>query len=73
MRQLSREIHTNDQLFKAEQYRNLIVAYRNGAPVRLKDLGEVVDSLEDVRTEGLMNGKTAVMVIIFQVPGRQHH
>jgi hydrophobe/amphiphile efflux-1 (HAE1) family protein len=65
----SREIHTNDQLFKAAQYRNLIVAYRNGAPVQLQDLGEVVDSLEDVRTEGLLNGKTAVMVIIFRSPG----
>ena len=65
----NREIRTNDQLFKAEQYRNLIVAYRNGAPVRLQDLGEVVDSLEDVRTEGLLNGKTAVMVIIFRSPG----
>ena len=67
---LTREIRTNDQLFKAEQYRDLIVAFRNGAPVRLADLGEVQDSLEDVRTEGLLNGKTAVMVVIFQVsPG----
>ncbi|MCX5889690.1 MAG: efflux RND transporter permease subunit, partial [Deltaproteobacteria bacterium] len=66
---LTREIRTNDQLFKAEQYRNLIVAFRNGAPVQLVDLGEVQDSLEDVRTEGLVNGKTAVMVVIFRSPG----
>ena len=66
---LTREIRTNDQLFKAEQYRDLIVAFRNGAPVRLADLGEVRDSLEDVRTEGLVNGKTAVMVVIFRSPG----
>ena len=46
-----------------------MVAFRNGAPVRLADLGEVVDSLEDVRTEGLLNGKTAVMVVIFRSPG----
>jgi multidrug efflux pump len=65
----TREITTNDQLFKADQYRDLVVAYRNGAPVRLKDLGQVVDSLEDLRTEGLLNGKTAVMVIIFRSPG----
>ncbi len=65
----SREIRTNDQLFKAAEYRDLIVAFRNGAPVRLVDLGEVVDSLEDVRTEGLLNGKTAVMVVIFRSPG----
>ncbi len=65
----SREIRTNDQLFKAAEYRDLVVAFRNGAPVRLADLGEVVDSLEDVRTEGLLNGKTAVMVVIFRSPG----
>ena len=45
------------------------MAFRNGAPVQLKDLGEVVDSVEDVRTEGLLNGKTAVMVVIFRSPG----
>ena len=66
---ISREIRTNDQLFKAAEYRDLIVAFRNGAPVKLADLGEVVDSLEDVRTEGLLNGKTAVMVVIFRSPG----
>jgi multidrug efflux pump len=65
----SQEIRTNDQLFVAAEYRDLIVTYRNGAPVRLKDLGEVNDSLEDLRTEGLLNGKTAVMVIIFRSPG----
>ena len=65
----SREIRTNDQLFKAAEYRDLIVAYRNGAPIHLKDLGEVVDSVEDLRAEGLFNGKTAVMVVIFRSPG----
>ena len=65
----SREIRTNDQLFKAAEYRDLIVSFRNGAPVRLADLGEVVDSLEDLRTEGLLNGKTSVMVVIFRSPG----
>jgi multidrug efflux pump len=65
----TREIKTNDQLYRAAQYRNLIVAFRNGAPVKLASLGDVVDSLEDVRTEGLLNGKTAVMVIIFRSPG----
>ncbi len=65
----SREIRTNDQLFKAHEYRDLIVTFRNGAPIQLKDLGDVVDSVEDVRTEGLVNGKTAVMVVIFRSPG----
>ncbi|MCX5893689.1 MAG: multidrug efflux RND transporter permease subunit [Deltaproteobacteria bacterium] len=65
----SLEIKTNDQLFRAHEYRDLIVTFRNGAPVRLKDLGDVVDSVEDVRAEGLLNGKTAVMVVIFRSPG----
>jgi multidrug efflux pump len=65
----SREIRTNDQLFKAAEYRDLIVTYRNGAPIKLKDLGEVQDSVEDVRAEGLLNGQTAVMVVIFRSPG----
>jgi multidrug efflux pump len=65
----TREIRTNDQLYKAEEYRPLIVAFRGGAPVRLSDLGEVVDAVEDVRTEGLVNGKQAVMVIMFRQPG----
>jgi multidrug efflux pump subunit AcrB len=63
------EIQTNDQLFKAEYYRPLIVALRSGNPVRLSDVGDVVDSVEDVRTEGLVSGKPAVMVVIFKQPG----
>ncbi|MFA5109839.1 MAG: multidrug efflux RND transporter permease subunit [Desulfobaccales bacterium] len=65
----SQEIKTNDQLFKAAEYRDLVVAFRNGAPIKLSDLGEVHDSLEDIRTEGQLNGKTAVMVVIFRSPG----
>jgi hydrophobe/amphiphile efflux-1 (HAE1) family protein len=42
-------LDTNDQLFNAEAYRNVIVAYRNGAPVRLKDIGNVVDSVQNER------------------------
>lgn len=62
------EIRTNDQLYKAAEYEPLIVTYRSGAPVRLSDLGEVQDSVEDLRAGGLMNGKPAVMVIIFRQP-----
>jgi multidrug efflux pump len=65
---ISQEIITNDQLFKAVEYRDLVVSYRNGAPVRLSDLGEVVDSVEDVRAVGMLNGKPAVMVVIFRSP-----
>ena len=59
----------NDQLFTADQYRPLIVAYHNGAPVRLGDVAEVLDSVSDVRNIGLANGKPSVLIIIFRQPG----
>ncbi|HZQ21562.1 MAG TPA: multidrug efflux RND transporter permease subunit [Terriglobales bacterium] len=62
-------ISANDQLFKAEQYRKLILSYQNGAPVRLADVGDVEDSVEDVHVVGLANGKPAVLIIIFRQPG----
>jgi len=63
------EINTNDQLHKASDYGSVIVAYRDGAAVRLPDVGEVKDSVEDVRTLGLVDGKPAIMVIVFRQPG----
>jgi len=60
---------TTDQLFKAAEYRSLIVAYRNGAGVRLGDIAAVSDSVEDIRTGGIANGKPAVLLIIFRQPG----
>ncbi len=63
------EIQTNDQLHRARQYQPLIVAFRPGGEVRLADLGEVQDSVEDLRTEGVVNDKQAVMVVIFRQPG----
>ena len=62
-------IHANDQLFTAEQYRPVIVAYRNGAPVRLRDVAEVEESVEDVRTAGLANSKRAVLIVLYRQPG----
>jgi multidrug efflux pump len=59
----------NDQLITADQYRPLIVAYRNGAPVRLSDVAEVEDSVADVHNLGLANGKPGVLVVIFRQPG----
>src|SRR6266849_3122389 len=59
----------NDQLFTADQYRPLIVAYHNGAPVRLGDVAEVQDAVSDVRNIGLANGKPSVLIIIFRQPG----
>jgi multidrug efflux pump len=59
----------NDQLFTADQYRPLIVAYHNGAPVRLGDVADVQDAVSDVRNIGLANGKPSVLIIIFRQPG----
>ena len=59
----------NDQLFTADQYRPLIVAYNNGAPVRLGDVADVQDSVSDVRNLGLANGKPSVLIIVFRQPG----
>ena len=58
-----------DQLFTADQYRPLIMAYRNGAPVRLGDVASVQDSVSDVRNIGLANGKPSVLIIVFRQPG----
>jgi len=65
----NREIITNDQLFKAADYRDLIVAFQGEAPIHLVDVGAVQDSQEDLRVEGLVNGKACVMVVIFRSPG----
>jgi multidrug efflux pump len=59
----------NDQLFKAKDYEPLIVAYRNGAPVRLSDIASVRDSVENVRTAGYLDGKPAIPLVIFRQPG----
>ena len=63
------EIRTNDQIFKAEEYRPLIVSYQAGAPVKLSDIADVQDSVENIRNAGLVNGKPSVMVIISRKPG----
>src|SRR5258707_9810827 len=63
------EVGANDQIFKAADYRNLIVSYHNGMAVRISDLGEAVDSVEDLRNSGYTNGKPSVLVIIFRQPG----
>ncbi|KAF1027956.1 MAG: Multidrug resistance protein MdtC [Burkholderia plantarii] len=63
------QIYTNDQASQASQYRDLVVAYRNSAAVRLSDVGSVVDSVEDLRNLGLANGHRAVLVILYRTPG----
>jgi multidrug efflux pump len=63
------QIYANDQANKAEDYKSLIVAYRNGAAVHLSDVGEVTDGVENLRNAGLANGKPAVLIILYRQPG----
>ncbi|MBL8702817.1 MAG: efflux RND transporter permease subunit [Alphaproteobacteria bacterium] len=63
------QIYANDQASRAADYRGLIVAHRNGAAVRLTDVAEVVDSVENLRNQGLANGRPSVLVLIFRQPG----
>ncbi len=62
------QIQADDQAKKASEYIPLIVAYRNGAAVRLSDVAEVVDSVEDLRNAGSSNGRPSVLVIINRQP-----
>lgn len=62
------EIQTNDQLRRAAQYEPLVISFRSGAAVRLPDVAKVEDSVEDLRAAGFVNGKPAVMVIVFRQP-----
>src|SRR5690348_14299405 len=62
------QIYANDQANKADDYKSLIVAYRNGAAVKLTDVGEVTDGVENLRNAGLANGKPAVLIILYRQP-----
>jgi multidrug efflux pump len=63
------QITDNDQLFKADQYKNVIVTQKGNGIVRLSDVADVQDSVEDIRNAGLANGKPAVLMIVFRQPG----
>jgi len=67
--QTTADITANDQLLKAVDYRPLIVAYHNGAPVRLSDIAKVMDGVENNRTAGYLNGKPSIPIIINRTPG----
>ena len=62
------EVGANDQMFQAVEYAPLIVGYHNGMAVRISDVGQAVDSVEDLRNSGYANGKPSVLVIIFRQP-----
>ena len=61
-------LNSNDQIFVAREYASLIVAYRNGAPVRLSDVATVVDSQENIRNAGYVNGHPGVTLDLFRQP-----
>ena len=63
------DIIANDQISQASDYKPLVVGYKNGAAVRLSDVAEVTDSVQNVRAAGYLNGKRAVAIIIFRQPG----
>ena len=63
------QIYTNDQASHAADYKDLVIAYRNGAAVRLSDVAEVVDSVEDLRNAGFANGVPSVLAILTAEPG----
>ncbi|MBU6451292.1 MAG: efflux RND transporter permease subunit [Cyanobacteria bacterium REEB67] len=60
---------TNGQLLNAEDYKPVIVAYSNNAPIRLKDVGRVIDSVQNDKEGGWYNGKPAVILAILKQPG----
>ncbi|HYX20707.1 MAG TPA: efflux RND transporter permease subunit, partial [Thermoanaerobaculia bacterium] len=62
-------VGATDQLLKADLYQPLVLSYRSGGALRLSDVANVIDSVEDVRTAGVANGKPAVLIIIFRQPG----
>jgi multidrug efflux pump len=63
------EVDANDQIFTADDYSPLVVAYHNGSAVRISDIGQAVDSVENIRNSGYASGKPSVLVIIFSQPG----
>ena len=63
------EVGANDQILHAVDYRPLIVTWSNGTAVRVSDLGQVIDSVEDLRNSGYSNGQPSVLLIIFRQPG----
>ena len=63
------QLYANDQGRKAADYRDIVVAYRNGAAVKLTDVGQVVDGVEDKRNLGIANGRPAVLLFVYKQPG----
>jgi multidrug efflux pump len=67
--QTTADVAANDQLLKAEYYKPLIVGYNNGAAIKLSDVANVQDSVENIRAAGFVNGNPSVLLIVFRQPG----
>src|ERR1700719_3109217 len=65
----SADILANDQISHAVDYKPVIVGYKNGSAIHLSDVAEVVDSVQNIRSAGYLNGKRAILLIIFRQPG----
>jgi multidrug efflux pump len=63
------DIVTNDQISHADQYRPLIVGYKNGAAIRLADIADISDGAQNIRTAGYLNGTPSITIMIFRQPG----
>ena len=63
------DIVANDQISHAEDYKPIIVGYNNGSAVHLSDVADVIDSVQNVRAAGYLNGKRAIVLIVFRQPG----
>ena len=66
---ITQDIVANDQLMKAAYYKPLIVGYHNGAAIKLADIADVTDSVENIRAAGFLDGKPCVILIVFRQPG----
>ena len=62
-------IYDNDQLLTAKPWNDVVVAYKNGAPIRIRDIGVAVDGPENTQVAGFQNGRTGVLLLIYKQPG----
>ena len=68
-KQQSLTIVANDQLTEADDYNNVVIAYRNGAPVHVRDVGRAIDGPQDVTLGALHRDHVAVVLLVFKQPG----
>jgi hydrophobic/amphiphilic exporter-1 (mainly G- bacteria), HAE1 family len=62
-------IYDNDQLLKAAPWNDVVIAYRNGAPIRIRDIGVAIDGAENSQVRGFQNGKPGILLLVYKQPG----